>query len=111
PERHGGGAVGERPHATLRAAATRLNFGMPKEWELVIEGQFETPLSPSGSTRLAEPAVFLKHVLRPGSLQDQSGWSVATEFGVLLPDSGDTGVGASLAGIASQRWDWGAVHF
>ena len=55
---------------------------------------------------------FLKHVVVPGSLQDKSGPSVATEFGVLLPDStGDSGVGASWAGIVSQRWDWGTVHF
>jgi hypothetical protein len=51
-------------------------------------------------------------VLRPGSLQDKPGPSVATEFGILLPDStGNSGVGASLAGIVSQRWDWGTVHF
>lgn len=37
---------------------------------------------------------------------------MATEIGVLLPDStGDCGVGASWAGIVSRRWDWGAVHF
>ncbi|PWT88742.1 MAG: hypothetical protein C5B56_08230 [Proteobacteria bacterium] len=105
------GPIWERSQTTLIAPATRLNFGMPKDWELVIEGQGEWPLSPSGPARLADPAVFLKHVLHPGSLQDKSGWSVATEFGVLLPDSTDAGVGASLAGVASQRWDWGAVHF
>jgi hypothetical protein len=51
-------------------------------------------------------------VPRRKSLQDKSGPSVATEFGVLLHDStGDSGVGASWAGIVSQRWDWGTVHF
>ena len=55
---------------------------------------------------------FLKDVVVPGSLQNKSGPSVATEFGVLLPDStGDSGVGASVAGIVSQRWDWGTIHF
>jgi hypothetical protein len=30
---------------------------------------------------------------------------------MLLPDStGHSDVGASLAGIVSQRWDWGTVH-
>jgi hypothetical protein len=30
---------------------------------------------------------------------------------VLLPDStGNSGVGASLASIVSQRWDWGTTH-
>jgi hypothetical protein len=50
-------------------------------------------------------------VVLPGSLQDKTGPSVATEFGVLLPDNADdSGVGASLAGIVSQRWDWGTIH-
>jgi hypothetical protein len=77
----------------------------------VLEGQGQTPLSPSGPASLTAAGAFLKHVLQPGSLQDKSGPSVATEFGVLLPDStGNSGVGASLAGIVSQRWDWGGVH-
>jgi len=30
---------------------------------------------------------------------------------VLLPDSqGPSGFGASVAGIVSRRWDWGAIH-
>ena len=78
----------------------------------VFEGRGETPLSTAGPTELTTAGAFLKHVVVPGSLQDKSGPSVATEFGVLLPDStGDSGVGASWAGIVSQRWDWGTVHF
>jgi hypothetical protein len=66
----------------------------------------------TGSPNLTEAGAFLKHVVVPGSLQDKSGPSIATEFGVLLPDStGDSGVGVSWAGIVSQRWDWGTVHF
>jgi hypothetical protein len=77
----------------------------------VFEGQGQTPLSPSGPTSLTAAGAFLKHVQQPGSLQDKTGPSVATEFGVLLPDStGNSGVGASLAGIVSQRWDWGTIH-
>lgn len=64
-----------------------------------------------GPTSLTAAGAFLKHVVVPGSLQDKTGPSVATEFGVLLPDStGNSGVGASLAGIVSQRWDWGTIH-
>ena len=45
-------------------------------------------------------------------MQDKSGPSTATEFGVLLPDGGgDSSFGASWAGIVSQRFDWGTVHF
>lgn len=96
----------------LVAPATVFNYGFSENWEAVLEGQGEIPLSSSGPTSLTAAGAFLKHVIVPGSLQDKTGPSVATEFGVLLPDSiGNSGVGASLAGIVSQRWDWGTVHF
>jgi hypothetical protein len=102
----------EQGTQTLIAPWTVVNIGLSEEWEAVFEGRGETPLSPSGSTNLMMGGAFLKHVVVPGSLQDKSGPSVATEFGVLLPDStGDSGVGVSWAGIVSQRWDWGTVHF
>ncbi len=105
------GVLRESSQKTLLAPATVLNFGLSKDWEAILQGQFETPLSPSGPSSLSEAGVFLKHVLRPGSLQDKSGPSVATEFGVLLPDTiGNSRFGASVAGIVSQRWDWGAIH-
>lgn len=106
------GVQHEQATRTLIAPWTVLNIGLSEGWEAVFEGRGETPLSPSGPTELARGGAFLKHVVVPGSLQDKSGPSVATEFGVLLPDStGDSSVGASWAGIVSQRWDWGAVHF
>lgn len=106
------GVQHEQGTQTLIAPWTVLNFGLNGGWEAVFEGRGETPLVPSGSTELIGAAASLKHVVVPGSLQDKTGPSVATEFGVLLPDStGDSGVGASWAGIVSQRWDWGTVHF
>ena len=106
---------------TLIAPAARFNYGYTENWEAVLEGQFENPLSPSGPASLTAAGAFLKGVLREGSLQDKTGPSVATEFGVLPPDSrgpsqfgasqfGTSQFGASLAGIVSQRWDWGAIH-
>jgi hypothetical protein len=95
----------------LVAPVARFNYGFMKNWEAVLEGQIETPFSPSGPSNLREAGAFLKGVLREGSLQDKTGPSVATEFGVLLPDSeGHSQFGASLAGIVSHRWDWGAIH-
>jgi len=91
---------------------TVVNYGFRDRWEAVFEGKGIAPLSPSGPFEVTEPAFSLKHVLSAGSLQDQTGPSIATEFGVLLPEiNGDRGVGASVAAIASQRWDWGTVHF
>jgi hypothetical protein len=87
------------------------NYGFLKDWEAVLEGQLQTPFSPSGPTNLSASAVSLKHVIRPGSLQDQAGPSIAAEFGVLLPDSnGDNRFGASIDGIVSQAVGLGTVH-
>ena len=105
------GRLRDQGATNLVAPATVFNFGLSEGWEAVFEGQGQTPLSPEGPTSLTAAGAFLKHVLQPGSLQDKTGPSVATEFGVLLPDStGSSGVGASLAGIVSQRWDWGTIH-
>src|SRR5882757_11382685 len=72
---------------TLIAPATRFNYGFTKGWEAVLEGLIQSPVSPSGPSTLSAAGMFLKGVIRPGSLQDQTGPSIATEFGVLLPDS------------------------
>jgi hypothetical protein len=105
------GRLRDESGTSLIAPATVFNYGLSEGWEAVLEGQGQTLLSPPGPTSLTAAGAFLKHVLVPGSLQDKTGPSVATEFGLLLPDStGDSGVGASVAGIISQRWDWGTIH-
>jgi hypothetical protein len=105
------GRLRDATGTALIAPATIFNYGFSEGWEAVLEGQGQWALSPRGPTSLTAAGAFLKHVLQPGSLQDKTGPSIATEFGVLLPDStGASGVGASLAGIVSQRWDWGTIH-
>jgi hypothetical protein len=105
------GRLHDESGTSLVAPATVFNYGLSQDWEAVLEGNGQIPLSPMGPTNLRAAGAFLKHVLVPGGLQDKTGPSVATEFGVLLPDStGDSGVGASIAGIVSQRWDWGTIH-
>jgi hypothetical protein len=105
------GAQWSHDQNLLIAPAVVYNYGLTENWEAVLEGQLQTPFSPSGPTSLSASGAFLKHIVRPGVLQDKAGPSIATEFGVLLPDSnGDSRFGASIAGIASQRWDWGTVH-
>ena len=105
------GLLKDASGTALVAPAARFNYGFAENWEAVLEGQLQTPLSPSGSSSLMAAGAFLKGVLREGSLQDKAGPSIATEFGVLLPNSeGGSQFGASLAGIASQRWDWGSIH-
>jgi hypothetical protein len=102
------GGLRDEDGTSLIAPHTVINYGFSQGWEAVFEGIGQTPLSPAGPTNLVGAGALLKHVIVPGSLQDKTGPSVATEFGELLPDSaGNSGVGASLAGIVSQRWDWG----
>jgi len=104
------GVISSEEQKTLIAPATVFNFGIVKDWEAVFEGLVQTPLTPSGPTSLSASGAFLKYVSREGVLQDRPGPSIATEFGVLFPDSiGDTGFGARIDGIVSQRWEWGTV--
>ena len=97
---------------TLLAPNVRTNYGFTPGWEAVLEGILAHGLTAQiPGTTLVENGAFLKTVLREGSLQEKSGPSIATEFGVLLPGLNDEhGTGGSLAGIVSQRWDWGTVH-
>ena len=97
---------------TLVAPDWVVNLGIAEGWEAVVQGQGRFPLGASDErASFTGAGAFLKHVLREGVLQDKSGPSIATEFGVLLPGiDADQGVGASVSGIISQRWDWGAMH-
>ncbi len=99
----------------LQAPALIANIGLSKDRELVIEGRHEVALEREpGEPRsaLVDNGVFIKQVLRRGVLQEESGPSVATEYGVLLPSvNGEHGTGLSAAGIVSQRWQAATVHF
>ena len=97
----------------LIAPEVVFNYGFADRWEVVLQGQVrDAAVSGGGPASLAATGAFLKYVIQPGVLQGQSGISIATEFGPLLPGiNADPGVGFSWAGIVSQRWDWGTAHF
>jgi hypothetical protein len=94
--------------------AVVANLGLPWRSELVLEGQREVALDPvpgEPSSSIVNTGVFVKTVLREGALQDANGPSVAAEYGILLPElHGQSGTGASLAGIVSQRSEAGTLH-
>ena len=98
----------------LQAPALVANFGLSHEHELVIEGRHEIALDrEAGEPRsaLVDNGAFIKQVLRPGVLQDEPGVSIATEYGLLLPEvNGVHGTGVSVAGILSQRWQAATIH-
>jgi hypothetical protein len=98
----------------LQAPAVVANLGLSHEHELVIEGRHEIAIGREpGEPRsaLVDNGAFIKQVLRRGVLQDEPGVSVATEYGLLLPEvHGSHGTGLSLAGIVSQRWEAATIH-
>jgi hypothetical protein len=93
---------------TLTGPNAVFNYGFMQGWELVLQGEAQAP--PEGPTSVAN-GIFLKHVVHEGVLQDKSGPSIAVEFGPLLPDIGQSGLGFGFDSIVSQRWDWGTAHF
>src|SRR5205085_10161868 len=69
---------------TLFAPNLRLNYGFAEKWEFTLEGLAAYgPSSESKRPSLVDNEATLKRVLREGSLQDKSGPSIATEFGLL----------------------------
>jgi hypothetical protein len=91
------------------APSARFNYGFAEDWEAVLEGQAEH--FPHMRSRVVEAAFSVKGVLEDGTLQEKSGWSLATEASALLPGiNAEDGAGFELTGIASRRWDWGTIH-
>jgi hypothetical protein len=100
------------PQSNLVAPDVVFNYGFAERWEVVLQTEVLTPITLGGQTNIVANGAFLKWVVQPGVLQGQSGPSIATEFGPLLPGvNAEPGVGFSWAGIVSQRWDWGTAHF
>jgi hypothetical protein len=100
------------PQSALVAPFVVYNYGFAERWEAVLQTEMLSPITGGGVPSIAATGAFLKYVILPGVLQGQSGISIATEFGPLLPGvNADPGVGFSWAGIVSQRWDWGTAHF
>lgn len=107
------GRLHEGSERSWIAPAVVANFGLAGDREVVLEGKLnrsdtavDTP-----RTSLGDMALSLKQVHRHGSLQDGTGISIASECGILLPTiHGESGTGASCAGIVSQRWPMATVH-
>jgi hypothetical protein len=97
----------------LIAPAVIANLGIQGNREIVLEGRLSTPLSnDSGSESvLGDTALSLKQVHRRGSLQEETGPSVASECSILLPEvHGESRTGFGCLGIASQRWPATTAH-
>jgi hypothetical protein len=108
------GGLREGSKRFLVAPAVVANLGISGNREIVAQGQGRTSLDRDpGEPRssIVDTGLFVKQVLREGALQDKTGPSIATEYGLLLPEvDGESGTGFSAAGILSQRRDAATVH-
>jgi len=90
------------------------NFGLGHGRELVVESELirhEAQAQESSRWTVGESGVFLKQVIRSGSLQEMDGVSVAVECGALIPaPNEDEHVGAECALIASHKWTHIVLH-
>jgi hypothetical protein len=96
------------------APSAVLNWGIVRNLEVVVD--FEQAI---GSRAIAGESrvrwlgtdLLLKALLRPGTLQERQGISVALEAGPLLPElHGDAGVGAQANWVFSCRAPLGTLH-
>lgn len=98
----------------LAAPDLVVNLGVHSRLELVLEGRGLAPLerdAPERRYQIVDTALLAKGLVRRGSLQGESGPSVALEAGILLPTLHDEpGVGAEGIGIVSQRFAHGTAH-
>ena len=110
----GVGSSHEGAGRSLSFPALVANFGFANDVEFVIEARLDRHSSdeaPQYRNSLADMALSVKHVWRRGTLQGDSGASVASECGVLLPDQdAQPGTGWTCAGIVSNRWDSFVLH-
>ena len=98
----------------LVAPSAIFNLGIARDWELVLQGRHFILLDGMAGDsrfRLIDTGLFLKGVLREGSLQEVHGPSVAIEVGPLLPTiNGEPGIGATATLIVSQQWKPVTLH-
>ena len=96
------------------APATVLNLGVARGLELVVDFKDflgVEPVAGQPRMRLLDTDVFLKSVLRRGTLQGETGVSIALEAGPLLPEiGGNKNFGAQANLITSYRWDALSLH-
>ncbi len=105
----------QRSTSYLIAPATVLNLGIVRNVELVCDVQNVIGVRRvpgQAQDRLLDTDFLAKWILRRGSLQGDTGLSIAVEGGPLFPElGGEKKLGAQADFIFSYRWSFAAVHF
>ena len=106
--------IGVGSDYALRAPNLTINYGFARGRELGLEGANHVALNRTpGEPRaqFEDVVIALKQVLRRGSLQDESGPSIAMENEILFPARGEKHLGAAAGLIVSAESRRGAAHF
>ena len=96
----------------LVAPALVANYGFAPNFEAVLAARQDIPLGVGAGrplSRVNDIDLFVKTLLRRGSLQGHEGVSVAVETGLLLPGL-EARFGAHVASIMSLQWPALSVH-
>ena len=99
---------------SLLAPNLSIAYGLATGRELTIEGGNLVALESAPDVprmQIADVALTVKQVLRPGSLQDKPGWSVAMEPAILFPSRGELHLGAAASLLLSNASKHGTTHF
>lgn len=98
---------------TCLAPSLALGVGLAEGWEATLDGRHFVHLAgdiPEPGVRVEEVGVFLKRLLRAGSLQGAPGVSLAAELGALIPTAAGEGAGAEATIALSHRWKPITLH-
>jgi len=91
-----------------------MNYGFGAGGEFTFEGKRLWLLNAEPGERVAtseDMGIAVKKVLRPGTLQDKKGPSLATEVEFQIPTTEERGAGISAAFIATHKAGTVTLHF
>ena len=106
--------VGVGAEHSLRAPNFTINYGLATGREIALEGNNHVALEPESDephAQLEDVAIAMKQIMRRGSLQDESGPSIAIENEITFPARGEEHLGTAASLIVSSASKRGSTHF
>jgi hypothetical protein len=84
----------------------QLDYGIADQWELTGQGRLQIYDEEGRNLEILEPEIFVKRLIREGSMQDKTGPSLAAEFGPQLPSTkeNERSFGLHALGISSYEF-------
>lgn len=87
-----------------------LNYGLTETWEINFGAEADRASHHTDRFRENSAEIGVKHLLKKGNVQGDSGLSIAMELSLEKSSEPATTTGSSLAAIVGNRWDWGSLY-